>query len=211
MDRNLNSKFLIDDPVLNEAGLAISIVEAASNYTHSILDLLDEKLIDSGALRISEMIELANLSSVIGNLLGTGIAKYSNGIFERNGPHKYPDLISKVPLSKDLEIKVALETNKPKGHLAKEGYYLICRYVLTDGDGVLNVKRRGNMVSIWEIRFGYLDVTHFNLSNTLGDSGKTAVVNSLGMSALKVIYFDLDKCPLSKSGSLYKAFEMRFK
>lgn len=210
MNRLLNSKFLLDEQILQSAGLTTSIIEAACNYTHSILDLLDEKLLDSGASRISELIELANLSSVVGNLLGAGIAKYSDGLLERNGPHKYPDLISKSPLSKDIEIKVALETNKPKGHLAKEGYYLICRYVLASEDGIFDNKERGNVVWIWEIRFGYLEFSHFNLSNTPGDSGKTAVVNSVGMEALKVIYIDLDKCPLSKSGKLYKNYASKF-
>jgi hypothetical protein len=110
-------------------------MQAACNYTHAILDLLDEKLLSSGAFPISELIELANLSSMVGNLLGAGIVKFSNGIFQRNGPHKYPDLLSQNDIAKDIEIKIALEINKPKGHVVKVGYYLICRYVLVSEDG----------------------------------------------------------------------------
>jgi hypothetical protein len=156
------------------------------------------------------MIELANLSSVVGNLLGAGIAKFSQGMFERNGPHKYPDLLGMKNMAKDVEIKVALETNKPKGHLAKAGFYLICRYVLVQDDGSFDIKNRGNRVSIWEIRFGYLEDSHFNLSNTPGDSGKTAVVNSGGMAALKLIYCDLEKCPMSRTGKTYKDYAAIF-
>jgi hypothetical protein len=210
MSRNLNSKYLLNHAVLQEAGISVPVIEAACNYTHAILDLLDEKLVTSGASPISELIELANLSSMVGNLLGAGIVKFSNGMFQRNGPHKYPDLLSQNTIAKDIEIKVALECNKPKGHLAKAGYYLICRYVLVSAAGQLDMNHRGDKVAIWEIRFGFLALTHFNLSNTAGDSGKTAVVNNDGMNALKVIYCDLDKCPYPKTGKIFKQYQSLF-
>jgi hypothetical protein len=210
MDRHIVSEYLIDNPVLQEAGISVSIIEQAANYTHSILDLLDEKLVSSGASRISNLIELANLSSVVGNLFGAGISKFSEGKFERNGPHKYPDILSTSPQAKDIEIKVALESNKPKGHLAKEGYYLICRYVLIKENGEFDIVHRGDKVQIWEIRFGFLKYEDFNLSNTSGDSGKTAVVNSNGMKALRVIYCDLAKCPYSKTGKTFKEYSDLF-
>ena len=77
-----------------------------------------------------------------------------------------------------LEIKMALEDNKPKGHLAKPGFYLTCRYVLADTSGnfVRGVAQRGAVVWIWELRAGLLGMEHFNLSNTPGDSGKTEII-----------------------------------
>ena len=103
---------------------------------------------------------------------------------------------------------MALEKNKPKGHLPKEGYYLTCRYVLADEFGNYRQGRenRGTVVWIWEIRFGYLLESHFNSSNTEGDSGKTAVINSQGMNELKVVYFDKNRLPF-KSYSKIKEYQ----
>ncbi len=67
------------------------------------------------------MVELANLSSMIGNLLRTGVAKASNGVYKANGPHKHPDLLHSTDPSVNAEIKVALEDNQPKGHPCKTG------------------------------------------------------------------------------------------
>lgn len=182
---------------LQEAGLTGEMIASGISYVHNILDGLDSQLLSAGAFRLSQMFELANVSSMLGNLLGAGIANASDGAFLRNGPHKYPDLLARVPQASDVEIKVSLETNKPKGHLAKPGYYLTCRYVLCNEQGVYvrGKADRGDVAWIWEIRFGWLDEEHFTLSNTSGDSGKTAVVNGGGMEQLTVIFCDLDRCP----------------
>jgi hypothetical protein len=170
-------------------------------YAHDILDTIDAKLIESGSTRLSQLVELANLSSIVGNLLATGVVKASGEVFGRAGAHKYQDLRAnreRFPESENVEIKVALETNRPKGHLAKEGYYLTCRYVLTDENGKYTRKERGDVVTIWELRFGYLAEHHFSKSNTEGDSGKTAVPTLEGMNQLRVIYFDRRYCPYAK-------------
>ena len=66
---------------------------------------------------------------------------------------------------------------------------------------------RGQVVQIWEARFGYLLEEHFNISNTAGDSGKTAVINKYGMEALKVAYVDLNYCPYSERAGTYKLYQ----
>ena len=93
-----------------------------------------------------------------------------------------------------VEIKVSLEKNAPKAHLAKEGLYLTFRYILGDIDGNLG-DVRGDVAWIWEVRFGYLRAEHFNVSSTDGDSGKTAVVNKSGMEQLKILYQNPDHEP----------------
>ncbi|TND09713.1 MAG: helix-turn-helix domain-containing protein [Bacteroidetes bacterium] len=206
MARKLKEKYFIDDKILGSAQLKIENVKQAANYVHEILDKIDSKLLSEGADRISEMIELANLSSMLGNLFGAGIANYSKGVFKRNGSHKYPDILAISKTASDIEIKFALEDNKPKGHLAKAGFYLTCRYMLGDEKGNIDLSKRGNVVWIWEIRFGYLKLKHFNISNTAGDSGKTAVVNKEGFAELKVLYCDLEKCPHSKTGKTYNSY-----
>lgn len=196
----------IGSRALTAAGLSPHLIAESINHTHSILDLLDDRLVSSGADRMAEMVELANLSAIVGNLFGAAIAKHSGSRFERNGPHKYPDLVTKEKRFEGIEIKVALEANKPKGHLVKAGLHLICRYVLVNERGEYDPARRGNRVAIWEVRFGMLLAHHFNVSNTAGDSGKTAVVNAEGMLALNTAYIDLEVCPYSKRSATYKQY-----
>ena len=189
-------------------GLNNSSAVKAVEFVYSTLDGIDEKLVASGSERLSEMIELANLSAVIGNLLRTGVANNSNGTFAPNGPHQFPDLLSQNPDVPDLEIKVALETNKPKGHLPKPGNHLICRYVLCDEQGrfTRGKENRGAVVWIWELRLGNLEIEDFNCSNTPGDSGKTAVINAAGMEKLVPIYCDLERCPYPPTGRVYGGY-----
>ena len=204
------SNGFVNANVLENIGLNHKIFQSAIRDTYNLLDSVDRTLETAEVFPLSQTVELANLSSMIGNILAAAIAKHSEGLLRRNGPHKYPDLLTtstseKVP---NLELKMALETNKPKGHLAKEGYYLACRYVLCQADGTLTIgkKNRGTRAYIWEIRCGYLSTKHFNLSNTRGDSGKTAVVNAEGMNALQIIYCDFTRVPLSPKGRLYKTY-----
>lgn len=143
-----------------------------------------------GVLPISKLVELANLSSMIGNVFGGALADASAKLYKRNKPHAYPDLLpTTAGESPEVEIKVALEKNKPKGHLAKPGVYLTVRYVLTDRKLVFNKSERGPVVCIWEIRIGYLDTSDFDLSNTDGDSGKTAVVKTKSLRKMALVYF----------------------
>lgn len=201
------SGIFTETPEMIVAGLSVDLLRKAINYTHNILDEIDSKLLSVGADRLSQTVELANLSSMVGNLLGAGIATNSSNVFKRNGPHKFPDILSNHPNAKNIEIKISLEKNNPKGHLAKEGYYLTCRYVLVSKDNGYVMNERGDIVEIWEARFGYLRDEHFNISNTPGDSGKTAVINKDGMRQLSVVYKNLDCCPYSPKSKTYRALE----
>jgi hypothetical protein len=202
MTRHSSTGRYVQSKSLAKIGLDAAVLRNTVEYVYAILDALDETLIDAGEPRIAGIVELANLSAILGNLFRGGVARESNGRFIANGPHKYPDLLSNDDAFEAIEIKVALEDNKPKGHLAKPGPHLIVRYVLGSPDrGYTRGKQnRGDVVWIWEIRAGVLEIQHFNISSTAGDSGKTAVVNKLGMEALKVVYCDAGICPISPSG-----------
>ena len=178
-------------------GFDAAMISSAITLTHETLDALDATLANRGQPRMSEMIELANLSAMIGNVFRSGIEGASGGKFRPNQPHTYPDLLGAGNGCADVEIKVALETNKPKGHLVKPGPHLMVRYVLGGLDGTFDRDSRGDVVWIWEVRVGQLQETHFNFSNTAGDSGKTAVINAAGMAALSPIYFEVARCPYS--------------
>lgn len=45
------------------------------NHCYATLDMIDKNLIENGSVAISQLVELANLSSIVGNLLGEGFAK----------------------------------------------------------------------------------------------------------------------------------------
>lgn len=210
MKKRKISGLFIDAPILNDAGLTIEILKKSIVNTHNILDDIDEKLLNVGVGRMSQLVELANLSSMIGNILGAGIEKFSNGKFQKNRPHKFPDILAIDPQCKDIEIKMALEKNQPKGHLAKAGHYLIFRYVLINNNLGFQHNKRGDIAEIWEARFGYLEESYFNLSNTAGDSGKTAVINKEGMEALKIVYIKLENCPYTLRSPTYKKYKSLF-
>lgn len=195
-------------PELAEFGLGAPMIASAITYTYAVLDAIDERMAEFGEPRLSQLLELANLSSVVGNLFGRGLARSSRGKFERNRPHAYPDLLARAVGCEDVEIKVALETNNPKGHLAKPGPHLTVRYVLGGPAGEFDRNHRGEVVWIWEVRVGKLAAIDFNLSNTPGDSGKTAVLNAAGMAKLALAYVDLDRCPYSPRGRSYKTIRL---
>lgn len=197
MTRPAKLKFLSDEAALFPFGLERRIVADAIGYVHQTIDDIDSKLTENGGDRLAGLVELANLSAIIGNLLRNGVVRASGGRFVANGPHKYPDLIGAKGGCEDIEIKIALENNSPKGHLIKPGPHILARYVLVDEGGVYTAGQRGQIPLIWEVRVGELMNGHFNVSNTAGDSGKTAVINAAGMAACRVVYCDLDAAALS--------------
>lgn len=195
-----------ENAAMRTIGLTPAMIAAGINYVHDVLESLDITLIGRGEERLGALVELANLSSMIGNFFRTGIARASQGKFVANGPHRYPDLLAADPMCLDVEIKVALEGNKPKGHLVRPGPHVIVRYVLCADDGSFTrgKENRGAMVRVWEVRVGELDSGHFSESNTPGDSGKTAVINADGMSALPPVFMDRERCPWSPRGPRFK-------
>lgn len=201
--RGLRGEFR--NPAALTHGLTPTIVEQGVKHVYKVLDDIDATLLEDG-VRLAEVIELANLSSMLGNLLALGIVRASGGVFTRAGPHKYQDLRANHKNAANIEIKIALEDNKPKGHLPKAGHYLIGRYVLGNADGTCTVGERGLVVWFWEIRFGELDLDDFSISNTAGDSGKTAVVKTEALKKLRLVYFDEPLCPYKRVPRFLKMF-----
>ena len=105
---------------------------------------------------------------------------------------------SAPPGIEHVEIKVALEHNLPKGHLPKAGHYLTFRYVLGNRDGTYDRKERGEVVYMWEVRFGYVRKRDFAESNTEGDSGRTAVIKNEVLKRMERLYFDPAYFPMAR-------------
>ncbi|MHB1166486.1 MAG: hypothetical protein ACYC90_10575 [Candidatus Nanopelagicales bacterium] len=181
-------------------GLKGREIRRAIEYVYETLDLIDRELVDRGSEPMSRLVELANLSSMIGNLVSAATAKASGGLYERNRPHAFPDLVPQRKGLPNLEVKTALEKNRPKGHLPKAGAYLTFRYVLASHDGVYapGKENRGPTAWIWEVRCGWLDDHDFSISNTAGDSGKTAVVRTTSFKAMNLVMRDDRFFPYSR-------------
>ena len=194
------SCFQNEEYFYNNTGLEITTLKNSIEEVYSTLDSIDVQLNFEGLEKLKGLVELANLSSMLGNLLGAEIESNSNGAYIRNKPHTYPDLLSKGSRGNDIEIKVALEKNRPKGHLPKPGHYLTFRYVLGSHEKMFDQKSRGDCIWIWEIKYGVLTKNDFNISNTEGDSGKTANISGDAFNKkMKLIFFDEQLCPYSKN------------
>lgn len=179
------------DALRQTTGMSGENLLGAISSCYQTLDLIDEQLIEKGSLPIAHLVELANLSSMVGNMIGGGLADHSNGLYMRNRPHTYPDLLPIGEGAVNLELKVALETNKPKGHLPKAGTYITFRYVLgtKSGEYVKGKDQRGDTVWIWEVKVGELTENDFSCSNTEGDSGKTAVIKTDVHNNMSLVYY----------------------
>lgn len=182
------------------------MLEDGVGAAYRVLDTIDSPLLEEAGFRIAQVVELANLSAMLGNVLASSIVRHSDGAFERAGAHKYQDLRARTDDGEHIEIKVALESNKPKGHLAKPGHYLTFRYVLGDVHGRYVRAKRGDVVWLWEVRFGNLYEEHFAISNTAGDSGKTAVVTREGMQRLQLVYYDPRFLPLARASYYWRTY-----
>lgn len=198
-----------EDRLIQTIGIGGKILVSAIDSCYQTLDAIDEQLIAKGTSPIANLVELANLSSMVGNLIGSGIADCSNGLYSRNKPHTYPDLLPLKSPAVDLELKIALETNKPKGHLPKAGAYMTFRYILGDKQG--NFKRgkenRGDTVWLWEIKVGVLREEDFSCSNTEGDSGKTAVIKTDIHNNMYLVYYVPEYLPYAfKSDGTYVGY-----
>lgn len=178
-------------------GVTADVILNSINHCYKVLETIDTNLNLNGTPSLAKLVELANLSSIVGNLVGEGFAKFSKDLYIRNKPHAYPDLLPTNPTQKGIEIKMALETNSPKGHLAKEGYYLTYRYVLTNSkeEYTKGKETRGDTVTMWEVKFDYLYEQEFAISNTEGDSGKTAVISKPIHNRMKLLYFNPNCVP----------------
>lgn len=198
-----------EDKLIQTIGIDGATLLGAIDSCYQTLDTIDEQLTAKGALPIAHLVELANLSSMVGNMVGGGIADHSNGLYARNKPHTYPDLLPQSPPAVNLELKMALETNKPKGHLPKAGTYITFRYILGDKQGnfIRGKENRGDTVWIWEVKVGHLTEDDFSCSNTEGDSGKTAVIKTDIFNEMHLVYYVPGHLPYAnKAGGKYVGF-----
>jgi len=79
------------DVALREVtGVTADTIMPAINDAYFTLDLLDRELAKNGSPPLARLVELANLSSMLGNVLGAGSSRHSKGLYVWSGPHKVP-------------------------------------------------------------------------------------------------------------------------
>ena len=191
-ERIVHKQHFHNEGILTQlTGLTHDCIREAIQGCYQTLDTIDFQLAAHNTPPLAKLVELANISAMIGNLLGGQIAGFSKGLYMRNRPHTYPDLLPLPPHKLNLEIKIALDTNMPKGHLPKPGTYMTFRYVLGDKKGTYKRGKdnRGDTAFLWEAKVGTLKIEDFAVSNTAGDSGKTAVIRTAAFDAMHVFYF----------------------
>lgn len=197
-----------EEALLRFCGLSAATLLEAIHGCYKTLDTIDRQLMATNTPPIGRLVELANLSSMVGNLVGASLAEASQGLYKRNRPHHYPDLLPQSPTAVDLELKMALETNRPKGHLPKPGNFITFRYVLGSRLGVYSrgKETRGDTVWIWEVKIGKLRAVDYDISNTEGDSGKTANIKSKVFNEMALVYYDPLYLPYAARGHDYPGF-----
>ncbi len=190
--RKAYSKYLLhdnydfnDDIYLNE-----NMILGSISFCYDVIDKLDEVLYKHSSSNLYSLIDTSNLSSILSNLLCQGIIKYSNSNYICNKVNTFPDIIDENYRYSGIEVKTAFNKNLPKGHLPKDGYYLIYRYCMTDEDGnrYFDMEDLWNTVSIWEVRFGYVTKNSFIISDTKNDSGKTAIIKTSTINNMTLLY-----------------------
>ncbi len=67
------------------------------------------------------------------------------------------------------------------------------------GDYVRGKENRKDTVWIWEVKVGRIKASDFSISNTEGDSGKTAVIKTDVFNQMPLVYFDPLFCPHSSA------------
>jgi transcriptional regulator with XRE-family HTH domain len=207
--RLIAENFRNENKLSELTGLTRQAIQGAIEDCYQTLDLFDAELAKRESPPVSELVELANLSSMMGNLLATGIVEHSGGAYSRNTPHTYPDLLSRREGYGGIEVKTALEINKPRTHLPKHGIHLTFRYVLCHREGAFRrgKENRGKTAHVWEVKVGDLTENDYDLSTTEGDSGKTAVIKTAVLRAMALIYFDPRLLPYAtRSDAPYRGF-----
>ena len=106
-----------------------------------------------------------------------------------------------------MVVKTALETNRPVAGPDLAGIYLVFRYVLVDrkGDFTRGESARGDMVAVWEARFGVLNKANF--VPVRGQKGPTLRKDAL--DRMELVYYDPALLPYAKATGDYARLKRR--
>ena len=201
--RQLEPAHLGESPHLEAAtGLTAAAIARAVEIAYRKLDLIDEQMRASGSRPIVELIDIAELSSLMGNLLSAAVARASNGLYVQNGPDHSPNLLPVRQGLPELEVATALETERPTGAARKAGLHLVLRYVLADRSGAYTrgADSRGDTVAVWEIRFGNL--SEGDCISSARANGR-AQLKKAALERMELVYYDPALLPYARATGVY--------
>lgn len=202
--RHANPDYVAECPLLTETTrLTGETIRRAINAAYHKLDLIDEQMRESGSPLLVELVGLQHLSALLGSVLGSGVARASNGLYMQNGPRQHPDLLPLRHGLPEVEVRAALETNRPVSGPTIAGIYLVFRFVLVDRKTgyTRGVDSRGDTVAVWEAKFGELSDDDFHASKA--NTGKSPVLRKDALDRMESVYYNPDFLPYAKPTGIY--------
>ncbi len=139
------------------------IVRKAIDAAYRKLDVIDEQMRESGSPSLVDLVGPEHLDGLLAGALAGGVVKSAPTLYVRNSPRQHPDLLPLQHGLPEMVVKTALETDRPVAGPELAGIYLVFRYVLVDrkGEYTRGKASRGDMVAVWEARFGELGESDF--------------------------------------------------
>ncbi len=183
-------------------GLTTAMVAQAIEIAYQKLDLIDEQMRESGSPPLARLVELSELSALISNLLSAGIAQASDGLYMQKASDQSPSLLPLRQGLPELEVAAALETDRPASGASTAGvYYLTFRYVLAGQDGTFTrgKESRGDMIVVWEVRFGEVAPEDFLRATRNGG----APLKKEALDGMELVYYDPELLPYAKPIGVY--------
>jgi transcriptional regulator with XRE-family HTH domain len=177
------------------------IVRKAIDAAYRKLDVIDEQMRESGSPSLVDLVGPEHLDGLLAGALAGGVVKSAPTLYVRNSPRQHPDLLPLQHGLPEMVVKTALETDRPVAGPELAGIYLVFRYVLVDrkGEYTRGKASRGDMVAVWEARFGELGESDFIPPR--GGHGPTLRRESL--DRMELVYYDSALLPYAKATGAY--------
>jgi transcriptional regulator with XRE-family HTH domain len=177
------------------------IVRKAIDAAYRRLDVIDEQMRESGSTGLVELVGLEHLSALLAGVLANGVVKASPSLYVQNGPRQHPDLLPLQHGLPEMVVGTALETDRPVMGSETAGIYLVFRYVLVDrkGEYTRGKDSRGDMVAVWEARFGELAEDDFLLPR----GGKRPTLRKDALERMELVYYDPALLPYARATGDY--------
>ena len=199
---------IVESERLTEATwLSAHIVRKAIDAAYRKIDVIDEQMRESGSPTLVELVGLEHLNGLFAGVLASGVVKASPGLYVQNSPRQHPDLLPLQQGLPEMVVRTALETDRPVAGPELAGIYLVFRYVLADrkGDYTRGEAARGDMVAVWEARFG--ELTGADFVPARGRKGPTLRKDAL--DRMELVYYDPALLPYAKASGDYARLKRR--
>jgi transcriptional regulator with XRE-family HTH domain len=199
---------IVESERLTEATwLSGHIVRKAIDAAYRKIDVIDEQMRESGSPNLVELVGLDHLNGLFAGVLASGVVKAAPSLYVQNSPRQHPDLLPLQHGLPEMVVKTALETDRPIAGPDTAGIYLVFRYVLADrkGDYARGEAMRGDMVAVWEARFG--ELTEADFIPPRGGKGPTLRKDAL--DRMELVYYDPALLPYAKATGVYARLQKR--